>query len=331
MVRVFLAKKRLLLVTNGGIAVKVFVAGATGVLGRRLVRLFCDRGDSVVGLVRSSAGAQTVAALGGQPYRADLFDVEGLARGAQGCEVVIHAATSIPVKTRPRAKDWEMNDRIRREGTACLTECAAKVGAQSYLQQSLIWVARPGDGAFFDEDSPATPDALSHSALDGENIAQEAGAKHGFRVGVLRCGWFYGPDAAHTKMLGDGIRKRQLPIIGKGDGIWACLHLDDAAEAFVAAATSGQSGLWHVVDNEPVCAADFVNYFAKRLGAPTPMHVPAWLARLVAGSYAVDFFTKSSRTSNKRFCETTGWMPRFATYRQGIDQIVAAWNGNEAA
>ncbi len=306
---------------------RVFIAGATGVLGRRLVRLFRARGDSVVGLVRGPDGARIVSALGGEPLSADLFDADALARGAEGCEVVIHAATSIPVKTRPRAGDWEANDRIRRDGTRALADCAAKIGARLYLQQSVIWVARPADGGFFDEGAPARSDRISRSALDGETIAREAGERFGFPVAVLRCGWFYGDDAAHTRLFAEGLRKRRLPVIGSGEAVWSCLHLDDAAAAFLAAASAERSGLWHVVDDAPVAAGAFMAYFARRLGAPPPRRVPAWLARLVAGSYAVDFFTIPSRTSGARFRRAFGWTPRFPTYREGIDQIVARWSG----
>lgn len=304
---------------------RVFIAGATGVLGRRLIKLFRARGDSVVGLVRSSAGERTVTTLGGEPHRADLFDADALARGAEGCDVVIHAATSIPVKTRPCAKDWKMNDRIRRQGTRALTTCAAQVGAKLYVQQSVIWVARPRDGSFFDEDSPAQPDHVSRSALDGEEIAHEAGETRGFDVAILRCGWFYGADAAHTRFFAESLKARRLPIIGEGDAVWAILHLDDAASAFVTAAAAPRSGVWHVVDDRPVSVQEFLDYFAGRLKAPRPRRVPVWLARLVAGSYAVDFFTISSRTSNARFRRDFGWTPRFPTFREGIDQIVMNW------
>ena len=317
---------------------RVFIAGATGVLGRRLIKLFRARGDSVIGQVRSSTGEQIVASLGGESRRADLFDPEALARAAEGCEVIIHAATSIPVKTKPAPNDWEMNDRIRREGARALTACAAKIGAKLYIQQSVIWVARPHDGDFFDEDSPAQPDQNSRSALDGEEIAREAGEKYGFNVSVLRCGWFYGADAAHTRFFAESIRARRLPVIGKGDAVWAILHLDDAAGAFVTAATAPRSGIWHIVDDRAVSVREFLNYFAERLAAPLPRQVPAWLARLVAGSYAVDFFTTTSRTSNARFRDEFGWAPCFPTFREGIDQIVASWtaegfipqNGNSA-
>lgn len=303
----------------------VFVAGGTGVLGRGLLRQLRERGHHVFALARNSENEQRIRQLGGEPRRADLFDAGSLARAAEGCEVVIHAATAIPSAQRPRPKDWVLNDRIRREGTRALTEAAAKVGAKLYLQQSIAWLARPADGSPFDEDSPPRPDEITQSALDGEQIAQEAGAKHGFRVSVLRCGWFYGPDARHTRMFGQMLVARKLPIVGDGNAIWALLHTEDAAGAFVAAAEARQSGLWHVVDNEPVSSAEFLTYFAQKLGAKPPRRVPIWLAKIAAGKRAVEFMTASTRTTNTRFRQATGWMPQFPSYREGIEQIVAAW------
>lgn len=303
-------------------SMKIFIAGATGVLGRGLIRQFRARGHRVLGLVRSQQGEQTVLSLGGESRQGDLFDADSLARAAEGSDVVIHAATSIPVKARLKPGDFAMNDRIRRDGTRALTACAAKIGAKHYLQQSIVWLARPPDGSAFDESSEPQPDAVSLSALDAENISFEAGERSGFGVSVLRCGMFYGQDATHTRFMADGLRKRRLPIIGAGDAIMACLHVEDAASAFATASEAGQSGLWHVVDDQPVTVKELLTYFAARLGAPTPRRVPVWLARLVAGHYATSFFTNSIRTSNARFRHDLGWSPRFPSYREGIDQIV---------
>jgi nucleoside-diphosphate-sugar epimerase len=169
------------------------------------------------------------------------------------------------------------------------------------------------------------PGDLYRSAFDGERIAAEAGERGGLAVGVLRCGWFYGPDSPHSRMLADGLRKRHIPILGDGQAVWSCLHTEDAAGAFVAAAEAGRGGLWHVVDDRPVTARDFLSGFARRLGAPPPRRVPEWLARLVAGRYAVRFLTSSTRTSNARIRRDLGWSPRFPSYEEGLDQVVATW------
>jgi nucleoside-diphosphate-sugar epimerase len=263
------------------------------VLGRRLVRQFAERGHAVVGLVRSTNGENIVRALGGEPRQADLFHADSLAKAADGCDTVIHAATAIPTKRRATPGDWAMNDRIRRQGTRRLTEAAGKIGAKAYLQQSVVWVARPKDGAAFDEDSPTVPDPSVQSAIDAETIAREAGSVDGFTTAVLRGGAYYDSDSAHTQML---------------------------------AAEQPRNGVWHVVDNDPVTVRDLLLAWASRLGARPPRRVPVWLAKWLAGEDIVRYFTSSTRTTNARLRRDFGWTPRYPSYREGLDQIVAAWN-----
>jgi nucleoside-diphosphate-sugar epimerase len=304
---------------------KVFIAGASGVLGRRLIRQLTARGHSVIGQVRSVKAESVVKAAGGEPRHADLFDAESLSTAAEGCDTVIHAATSIPTKRKPAAADWAMNDHIRRKGTRCLTEAAAKIGANTYIQQSIAWIARPKDDSAFDEDSPVVPDPAIQSAIDAEMIACEAGSVDGFTVAILRGGYFYDSESGHTRMIAEGLRKRQMPIMGTGDAVWAMIHTDDAASAFVAVAEQPKNGVWHVVDNEFVSVRAFLSEFAARLGAPPPRRVPVWLAKWLAGEQAVAYFTRSTRTTNARLRRDFAWTPRNPTYREGLDQIVAAW------
>jgi nucleoside-diphosphate-sugar epimerase len=305
---------------------KIFIAGASGVLGRRLVRQFTARGHSVIGQVRSAQAESIVLAAGGEPRHADLFDAESLAQAADGCDTVIHAATAIPAKRKTTPADWAMNDHIRRKGTRCLTEAAGKIGAKTYLQQSVVWVARPKDDIAFDEGSPVVADPVMQSAIDAETIAREAAATEGFITAVLRGGAFYDCDSARTRMLADGVRKRAMPIIGTGDAVWAMIHTDDAASAFVTVAEHPRNGVWHVVDNELVSVRALLEALAARLGARSPRRVPAWLAKWIAGEQAVAYFTRSTRTTNSRLRQDFCWTPSYPTYREGLDQIVAAWN-----
>jgi nucleoside-diphosphate-sugar epimerase len=304
---------------------KLFIAGASGALGRRLVRQLVARGHVVIGQVRSAKSESAVKEAGGEPRHADLFDAESLARAADGCQTVIHVATAIPVKQKTSPADWAMNDHIRRKGTRCLTEAAAKIGAKHYVQQSIAWVARPKDDAPFDEDSPVVAEPSIQSAIDAEAIAREAESAEGFTVSILRGGFFYDCESAHTRMIADGLRKRQMPIVGGGTAEWAMIQTDDAASAYVAAAEKATSGVWHIVDNELVQVGTFLQDFAARLGAPAPRRVPAWLAKWLAGEKAVEYFTRSTRTSNARFRRDFGWAPRYPTYRDGLDQVIAAW------
>jgi nucleoside-diphosphate-sugar epimerase len=223
-----------------------------------------------------------------------------------------------------------MNDHIRRKGTRCLTEAAAKIGAKTYLQQSIAWVARPKDDSPFDENSPTVPNPSIQSAIDAEAIAREAESSEGFTVAILRGGYFYDSESAHIRRIADALRKRQMPIIGSGDAQWAMIHSDDAASAYVIAAEKPRSGVWHIVDNELVPVRTFLKEFASRLQAPPPRRTPVWLARWLAGEKTVEFFTRSTKTTNARFRRDFGWTPRYPTYREGLDQIVAAWNAGAA-
>jgi nucleoside-diphosphate-sugar epimerase len=304
---------------------KIFVAGATGVLGRSLVRQLVERGHRVLGLVRNEKGDRFLRAAGGECRTADLFDGESLARAAEGAEVLVHAATAIPTKRNPAAADWAMNDRIRREGTRALCGAAVRVGARALVLQSIVWVARPPDESPFDETSPAHPDPVAQSAFDAETIAREEGERYGFRTSVLRCGYFYGSGAAHTRMMGEEIAARRMPVIGPGDAVWANLHIDDAAAAFVTAAESPRAGLWHIVDDQPISVGEMLREWAAQLGAPKPRRVPVWLARWIVGALTVEFFTRSTRTSNARFRADFGWAPRFPSFRDGLRQVTEAW------
>jgi 2-alkyl-3-oxoalkanoate reductase len=300
---------------------RVFITGGSGVLGRRLVRLLVASGYEVKALTRSEKADQTIRDCGGIPCRGDHFNTDSLVASAEGSEIVIHAATAIPSTLRFSRKDWETNDRLRREGTQALAESAGRIGAKMYLQQSIVWVARPSDDAFFDEDTVPRPDPVFASSLDAEKIANEAGKKFGFHVILLRCGMFYSADAIHTKMIADGLRKKKSPIVGSGNAIWAMIHADDAAFAFAIAAQSQRSGLWHIVDQQPVRVAKFFQEFARDLEAPRPKHVPVWIARLLIGKETTAHFLRSTRTSSARFQKDFAWTPRYPGYQEGLWQV----------
>ena len=304
---------------------RVFVAGATGVLGRRLLRQLTARGHVAVGLARSEEGESTVRSHGGEPRRADLFDADSLTRAADGCNAIVHAATAIPTKVRTGPKDWALNDRIRREGTRCLTTAAARVGADAYVQQSVVWAVRAPDGLAFDEDARPVPDPILASSLEGERIAKEAGDEHGFRAAVLRCGNFYSADSWHTRILGESLKRGRPALVGKGTAIWSLIHADDAASAFAVASEEPRSGVWHVVDDRPVAMADYLGTLATKLGTHPPRHLPPWLARVIIGRYAADLLLTSFPTSNARFRGDFPWRPAFPTVAEGLEEVVAAW------
>lgn len=304
---------------------RVFVAGATGVLGRRLLRELTARGHLAIGLVRTHDGDSVVRSHGGEPTRADLFDADAVTKAAAGCDVIVHAATAIPTKVRTGPRDWAMNDRIRREGTRCLTAVAARVGVDTYIQQSVVWAVRRPDGMPFDETAPPAADPILASSLDGEQIAREAGEEHGFRAVLLRCGNFYSADAWHARILGESLWRGRPSLVGDGSAVWSLLHADDAASAFAIASEEPRSGVWHVVDDRPVAMSEYLGTLANLLGARPPRHLPRWAARLVLGRSASNLLSTSFPTSNARFRADFPWRPSYPTIAEGLEQVVAAW------
>lgn len=304
---------------------KVFIQGSTGVLGRRLVRDFHAEGHEVVGLVRSGEGEKAVRSLGGSPSRADVFDAAALTKAAEGCDVVIRAATAIPKSGRVSAAAFRATAELRTEGTKALLAAAVRSGARTFLQESIVWVARPRDGSPFNEDSPVLPDAITAPVIEAEHLARSVGGDGKITATTLRLGNVYAPDAWHTRFMGERLSRHKLPIIGRGDSTLSLIHADDASRAFLAAALRPRSGTFHVVDDEPAATGEFLPALAAKLGARAPTHIPPWLARLAAGRYVAEFFTVPMRTSNRRFRGAFAWAPTYPTYREGLDQVVAEW------
>lgn len=315
---------------------EIFVAGATGVLGRRLVERFDANGHDVVGLTRNDEGDQIVSSHGGTPHRGDVTEYESLVDGAEGADVVVHAATAIPTAQKPTTEDWERNDRVRIEGAKNLTRVAAEVDADQYVQPSVVWVARQTDGSEFDENADPNPDRTTESALEAESIAETESEEHGFDATILRYGWFYGPNSAQIKDMADNLVSGDMPIVGGGllgrkDATVSCIHVEDAASALVTAVESDATGLWHVVDEEPVTVASLLEAFASELDADDPSRIPGWLARFFIGKDNVRFFTNSMPTTNQSFKREFDWEPTYPTYREGVEAVVDAWEEENAS
>ncbi len=307
---------------------RVFVTGATGVLGPRLVERFADRGHEVVGLARDDEGAGLVEERGGVSRRGDVLDPESLERAMDDVDAVVHAATHFPVKLKPTEDDWERNDRVRLEGARNLLRAAG--GVEQFLFPSVVWVARQPDGSAFDEDADRHPDRATQSAADVEDLLRKRAARDGFDATVLRCGFFYAPDAGHTRFWGEKLLAGDMPVVGGGllgrrDASLSFLHVDDAARAFAGPLDADASGLYHVVDDEPATGAEFFEEFADLLDAPEPRRIPGWLARLFVGKTNAKGFTSPMPTTSERFRRDVGWEPAYPTYREGLRQVVETW------
>jgi nucleoside-diphosphate-sugar epimerase len=306
---------------------KVFIAGATGVLGRRVVRRLAAAGHFVVGLSRSAANAEWLGANGAEARAADLFDAESVTAAAAGCEAVLHLATAIPTHNRPARTDWDTNDRIRREGTRALLAAARQNGCRLYVQQSITYFYGDHGDEWVDETTPVTvmPGGVLESAMDMERMVLKAAHDDGLPAVILRLGMFYSHDSASTRQIVGATRRGIMPIIGKGDAYWSYIHAEDAAgavAAVVAEPDSAIGGLFNVVDDEPARYREVVGHLARALGARRPMHMPPWLAKVLLGKGTAGLLTTSNRVRNDLFKRTLGWKPEYPTFREGYSEVV---------
>jgi nucleoside-diphosphate-sugar epimerase len=312
---------------------KVWIAGATGVLGHRLADRLTDRGHEVVGLARDSAGAERIERHGGTARRGDVLDPDSLdAAIDDDVDVLIHAATAIPDSTKPSEEEWKRNDRIRLEGMKNLLG-AAPESLRQVLFPSVVWVARQPDGSAFDETAERHPDRATESAAHVEYLLRERAAGADFDVAILRCGFFYAPDARDTREWGQRLVDGDLPVVGgrilgRRDAELSFVHADDAAAAFVAAVESETHGVYHVVDDESVTAGAFFQTFADLLDGPEPSRIPAWLARFFVGSVAARVLTSPMPTTNEKAKRELDWEPTYPTYREGLKQVVETWDSD---
>lgn len=309
---------------------RVFIAGATGVLGRRVVRRLRESGQVVIGLSRSKANSEWLSKNGAEPRSGDLFDQDAIFSLTSDCDAILHLATSIPTKSRTTLADWEMNDRIRREGTRVLVGAAIHNHCQLYVQESVTFIYGDRNGEWVDESAriPDRQPRILRSAREMEGVVQDAIARHNLPAIIVRFGSFYSHDSPQTQAMFQLARRGFLPIVGDGLDYWNVINVDDAAEAVVKAVENHEAGaarIFNVCDDEPVQYRELVSFIAESLGARKPIHIPRVLARLMLGSHVVDAIFSSVRCRNERIKEALGWVPRFPTYREGYPAEIERW------
>ena len=311
---------------------KVFIAGATGVLGRQLVPQLVAKGHEVVGMTRSALKQDLVHSLGARPVVADALDPDAVAQAVASAEpeVIVHQLTALSGEFDMRHIDrfFETTNRLRTEGTDHLLAAARALGASPLVAQSVAGgpAARTG-GPGKGEDAPFDPDPPEQlrGMLDAIRHLEEAVTQADWLEGVvLRYGGFYGPgtslSADPSATHSAAVRKRQFPVVGDGGGIWSFIHVDDAAAATAVAVERGKRGLYNVVDDDPAPARDWMPELAHALGAKPPRRVPRWLGRLLAGEAAAVMMTEVRGASNEKAKRELGWKPRYASWRQGFVQ-----------
>lgn len=304
---------------------RIFLAGATGVIGRRLAPLLIAAGHEVSAMSRSAQRAEALRAMGAEPVVADALDADAVnaALLAARPQAVIHQLTALPRRIDPRKmeRDFELNDRLRSEGTRILVKAAQAAGAQRILAQSIAFAYAPGGpGTIHREEDPLLSDAPRAFARSVGAITELERTVLGAEGIVLRYGYFYGAGSAisRTGSMAEDVARRRMPIVGGGGGVWSFIHVDDAARATVAALERATPGAYNVVDDDPAPVAEWLPALAAALGARRPLRIPAFLARVAAGSYGVRVMTEAQGASNELIKRELDWTPEHPSWREGF-------------
>ena len=308
---------------------KVLVAGATGAMGKQLLPRLVEDGHEVVGITRSEAKLGLIRELGATGVVADVLDPDQVARVVAEAEpeVIIHQLTALnrPFDTRHFDETFAETNLLRTEGTDHLLAAGRAVGVKRFIAQSYAgWPAERTGAAVKNEEAPydpAPPKGMRES-LAAIQYLERTVTGAGWTEGiVLRYGGFYGPGTAMSPEGGAQIellRERKFPVVGNGAGVWSFVHIADAAEATVAAVTSGRPGIYNIVDDDPAPVAEWLPAAAAAIGAPEPRHVPRWLGRIFAGEVGAIMMTEVRGASNDKAKRELGWRPRHTTWRQGF-------------
>jgi nucleoside-diphosphate-sugar epimerase len=307
--------------------VKVFLAGASGVVGRPLVRQLVEARHEVVGTTRSPERAEMLRGLGAAPVVLDARETDALKAAVIEAqpEVVINQLTNLPDKIdyRKPAETFGTTNELRGTVGPALAAAAAEAGARRLLSQSVCFFYLSTGKRAHDEDDPLLelpPDnPASRGTIALEALERATLETPGLEGVVLRYGYFYGPGVRSVPagFSVDDVRRRRYPIVGEGTGIFSLVHIEDAAAATVAALDRG-AGIYNICDDEPATQAELLPAYAEALGAKPPRRVPLWLAGLIAGRQAARLATRLEGASNEKAKRELGWQPRYPSWRQGL-------------
>jgi 2-alkyl-3-oxoalkanoate reductase len=308
---------------------RVFVAGASGALGSRLVPQLIDAGHDVIGTHNSPASAQLLQVLGAQPVRVDLLDARAVRTAvlASKPDAIVHQATALAdIKFgRNLDKTFATTNRLRTEGTDALLAAAREAGVRRFVAQSFApYIYKRQGGPIKTEGDPLDDTPPPNTGKTYTAITHLEKSTTDFGGIALRYGGFYG--AANDALI-EPVRKRQFPIVGDGGGIFSWLHLDDGAAATVLALEHfdhSAPAIYNIVDDEPAPVRDWLPVLANALGAKPPRHAPTWLARLIAGPATVVLATKARGSSNAKAKRELGWTPRYPSWRLGFPATYSA-------
>jgi nucleoside-diphosphate-sugar epimerase len=307
---------------------RVFVAGATGAIGKQLVPRLVAAGHEVHGMTRSESKQAMLHELGAVPVVADALDPDQVAEavGQAKPEVIVHQLTAIgPVDMRHFDRDFALTNRLRTEGTDHLLSAAHAVGAQRFVAQGIAAYgayARTGGPIKGEEDplDPSPAPEMRPMVAAIRHLEEAVLAARWTQGIVLRYGAFYGPGTsmAPGEEQFELVRRRKFPLVGDAGGVWSFIHVADAAEATVAAVEHGSRGVYYVVDDDPARVGEWLPALAQELGARQPMRVPRFMGRLFAGEAGAVMMTEVRGASNAKAKRELSWRPAHPSWRQGF-------------
>ena len=307
---------------------RVFVAGATGAIGRRLVPPLVERGHDVVATTSRPEKVDALRALGARPVVLDGLDGVAVGEAVARAEpdAIVHQMTALAGKPDLRRFDrwFAATNALRTKGIEHLLAAARATGVGRLVAQSYTgWTnARSGGSVKTEADAlDARPARAQRESLTAIRFLEDAVTGAPLEGIALRFGNFYGPGASES--LVELVRKRRFPVIGDGGGVWSWIHLDDAAAATVAALERGRPGIYNVADDEPAPVSEWLPYLAQTIGAKPPLRVPAWLGRIAAGEVPVRWMTEGRGASNTKIKRELGWQPAYASWRDGFREGLA--------
>jgi nucleoside-diphosphate-sugar epimerase len=304
----------------------VFLAGGSGVLGRCLIPQLIAAGHQVAATTRSAAKGPMIQSLGATPVVVDALDAGALGKAVIdfGPDAVMNQLTDLPQQYNPRKLRpyYERTARLRVDATRTLLTAAKEAGARRFVYQSLAFMYVPvgpaalAEGAQLALHAPEPFGSLVRATVEGERLTLAADGTTGV---ALRYGQLYGPG---TYFGQDGdfasqARRRMLPVVGTGGGVFSFVHVDDAAGAAVIALERGE-GIYNIVDDDPAPAREWVPAFCRDVSGPAPMHVPGWLVGLLAGRFAAATMQHGRGASNAKAKQELGWELRHPTWRGGF-------------
>lgn len=311
---------------------RIFITGATGVLGKRVVSKLLSEGYQVTALCRSVSNFQNLERQGVRPVWGNIYDAGEMKAAVRGHDVVMHLASAVPVNNQKLSStDWLTNDLLREKATDCLAEASVAAGVKLFLVPGVMLAYGDHKGKLIKDNTPLSTKlpADLQSAVKMEELVQTYIRKSGLPAVIMRLGIVYAEDSKHTQAMIDQLHSQEPAIIGKGDSYWNLIHADDAASAMVQAVKHyglhiGE--IYNICDGTPVTARDFMSYLASAVNAPAPKPMSSLSAWLRLGRDNLKVVQASYKAKNDKAVQKLKWKPAFADYRQGIDHIVEALN-----